>query len=41
MQKLSEYYTAKVVNSLIPLYECGQHHDSIDADALAASTTDV
>jgi hypothetical protein len=41
MRKLSEFYIVKVVNSYLHLYRCGQHHNHIDIDALAAGTVDV
>jgi hypothetical protein len=41
MQKLREYYIAKVVNSYLHLYRRGKHHDRINIVPLVAGTADV
>jgi hypothetical protein len=39
--KLSEFYTAKFVDSHFHLCVHGYHHDHVDVDALVVGTADV
>jgi len=41
MRKFSEFYTIELVDSHFHLCGRGHHHDHIDVDALAASTSDI
>jgi len=39
--KLRELYITEIVDSLIHLYGCGNHHDRINDDVLAIGTANV
>jgi hypothetical protein len=39
--KINVYYTTELVNSYFHICERGYHHNRVDANALAAGTSDV
>jgi len=39
--KPSGYYTTKLLNSYVHIWERGYHHDCIDVDVLVVGTADI